>query len=289
MGLKDGSLDSLVRNGCDAFTTDRLSVAETVFRQMLEALDCLSFHGIVHRDVKPQNILYTSQPNGKFEFQLGDFGLCNLTANAETKVGTPIFMAPEILHGRQSSKSDVWSLFVTMLWTLGVPQFREGGFKSSKHIWDAVLDAAGNSKEVSRIRDMVIVNVDERASAAQILVKEFNSSGLTTPLKHVPSLAIRPFPSTACAEDLSRIMSPIQPLTTQDQPMVIEKNETGFSPAQSTRASPRNTTCNRSKPTVRSRERKPRSARRKRNVIPKTSSRQEPCTNYSSKMDISLI
>jgi serine/threonine protein kinase len=66
--------------------------------------------------VKPENILYVSQPNGQYQFQLGDFGLCNRTVSAETYTGSPVYMASEMyLNGSQTSKLDIWSLFVTML------------------------------------------------------------------------------------------------------------------------------------------------------------------------------
>jgi serine/threonine protein kinase len=86
---------------------------------MLQAFDCLAWKGIVHRDEKPENILYVSQPSGQYQFQLRDFGLCNRVVNAATFAGTRLYMAPKMFRkGGQTSKLDVWSLFVTMLWTL---------------------------------------------------------------------------------------------------------------------------------------------------------------------------
>ena len=52
--------------------------------------------GIIHRDVKPENIIYISHPGGQYQFQLGDFGLSNRQATAVTFCGTPIYMAPEM-------------------------------------------------------------------------------------------------------------------------------------------------------------------------------------------------
>jgi serine/threonine protein kinase len=61
MGLKEGTLESLVESGADAS-----AVANSVFPQMLKALDCIAWKGIVHRDVKPENILYISHPDGQY-------------------------------------------------------------------------------------------------------------------------------------------------------------------------------------------------------------------------------
>ena len=64
----------------------------------------------MHRDLKPSNLFYH---NGKIK--IGDFGFCKQLQNAEdmnqTMVGSPIYMAPEILLGFEYSiKSDIWSI-----------------------------------------------------------------------------------------------------------------------------------------------------------------------------------
>lgn len=148
MGLKEGNLKSLIESGrCPP-------VADAVFQQMLQALDCLAWKGIVHRDVKPENILYISQPDGKYQFQLGDFGLCNRVIDAATLAGSPLFMAPEMFQeGGQTHKVDVWSLFVTMLWILNAGEFRQRSdqFKTGAEVQRAVLFAASNVDIVSKI------------------------------------------------------------------------------------------------------------------------------------------
>lgn len=182
MGLKDGTLESLIESG-----DDLVPVAVSVFPQMLRALDYLAYNGVVHRDIKPANILYISLADSRYLFQLGDFGLCNRTVSAVTAVGTPLYMAPEMfLKGHQSSKVDVWSLFVTMLWTLDVRDFRHCSyrFKTSEEVWDAILLASKMDK-VSNIQEMAIVNPEKRASAAQMLVRLYCGEGLSTPQDRV--------------------------------------------------------------------------------------------------------
>jgi mitogen-activated protein kinase kinase kinase 4 len=91
-------------------------------RQLLEAVNCLHEHGIVHRDIKSANIFLTSDGNLK----LGDFGCCMKLKNHSTMpgelctlVGTPAYMAPEMFtrnsiegHGRSS---DIWSIGCVVL------------------------------------------------------------------------------------------------------------------------------------------------------------------------------
>ena len=80
MGPKEGTLESLVNSKCSIPIT---KLADTAFHHMLQAIDCLAAKGIIHRDVKPENILYVSRQD-QYHFQLGDFGLSNRQIVAAT-------------------------------------------------------------------------------------------------------------------------------------------------------------------------------------------------------------
>lgn len=93
-----------------------LSQAE-VARLGVELADALAFchtRGIVHRDVKPQNVFLDSSGH----FQLGDFGISRAVEGSTgtlTRRGTPPYMAPElILNGRGGPAVDVYSLGLTL-------------------------------------------------------------------------------------------------------------------------------------------------------------------------------
>lgn len=80
-------------------------------RQLAGALDHMHSKRIMHRDLKPANIFVTVDGMLK----LGDLGLGRLfssqTLEAFSKVGTPLYMSPEVLHGAgYDMRSDVWSL-----------------------------------------------------------------------------------------------------------------------------------------------------------------------------------
>mmetsp|Transcript_5755 Transcript_5755/g.11104 ORF Transcript_5755/g.11104 Transcript_5755/m.11104 type:complete len:534 (+) Transcript_5755:149-1750(+) len=66
---------------------------------------------ILHRDLKPANMMLDQNENIK----IGDFGLAKELSSgsklAQTNVGTPFYMSPELINGKQyGEKSDVWSL-----------------------------------------------------------------------------------------------------------------------------------------------------------------------------------
>lgn len=123
MDLKEGSVEKLIGDG--RLQTEPKLIASNLLSHMLQALDFLAYNDIVHRDVKPANILYTRSKDG-YLFQLTDFGTCNLSSQAVTSIGTTIYMAPEMFvsGAPQTSKVDVWSLFVTMACTLDVARFQ---------------------------------------------------------------------------------------------------------------------------------------------------------------------
>ena len=68
----------------------------------------------MHRDIKPENILIH---NGVLK--VADFGFCKPLEHqdgmADTMLGSPIYMAPEVLKGEPyTMKADVWSLGVVL-------------------------------------------------------------------------------------------------------------------------------------------------------------------------------
>jgi serine/threonine protein kinase len=229
MGLKEGTLGSLVESGADAS-----AIANSVFPQMLQALDCIAWKGIIHRDVKPENILYILQPDGQYQFQLGDFGLCNRAVDATTHAGSDLYMAPEMYQeGDQTHKVDVWSFFVTMLWILDAGEFRQRSnrFKTVAEVQRTVLSAASNVDSVSKIREMAIVNPQERASAAQMLLKHFDGAGLSTPRNQVPALTSSPPPAIAVARAPPPAPPSLTTRTAQTKPRGLQKNANLFAAA----------------------------------------------------------
>ncbi|CAH0042924.1 unnamed protein product [Clonostachys rhizophaga] len=197
MDLKPGNVEQLISR--NVFVEDP-PLAKPLLHQMLQALDYLSHHGIIHRDVKPENILYDSAlslgQEGKYEYQLADFGLSNLATDACTRVGTSLYMAPEldIRNGPQTTKVDVWSLFVTLAYALDEGGFQRKLRRTAPPLRMITVREAANEERLRDIRAMAEIDPDRRASAAEILDQVFRGEGRTTPRRAVDVHGTRPGP-----------------------------------------------------------------------------------------------
>lgn len=81
--------------------------------QLCKGIDYAHSHSIIHRDLRPANILI----NRRGEAKIADFGTSRLLENipyAKTRIGSPPYMAPEHLKGRAVFQSDIYAVGVTM-------------------------------------------------------------------------------------------------------------------------------------------------------------------------------
>lgn len=168
MPLMSGNLKTLIG---EVGVPDEFELSNVVLRQMLLALECIAAHRIIHRDVKPENILWEYDEAGNYRFCLGDFGLSNDPALAETAAGTEPFMAPEVFHRhKQTSKVDIWSLFATIVWTRTI-EFRRTCSKlraTELHAW---LVQFSKLDQYANIRRMASMEPKKRPSAtAQLAI-----------------------------------------------------------------------------------------------------------------------
>ncbi|KAF2838295.1 kinase-like protein [Patellaria atrata CBS 101060] len=131
---------------------------DTLLFEMLPALNYLAYWGIIHRDVKPDNILFKCQVhqargNPIYSLALGDFGQCNIIGCAVTCTGTQWFMAPEIIGNKgfpQTPKADVWSLFATIAYVMNLGNFKYW-VQSADEIIHAVLNVAKAGRNIANI------------------------------------------------------------------------------------------------------------------------------------------
>jgi serine/threonine-protein kinase len=145
-----------------------LELALDTARQMADALAFAHDHGVVHRDVKPPNVIVVGK---RGTVKLTDFGIAHLMNHAETQAGTlvgsPRYMSPEQVQGQPvDGRSDIFSLGVVLYEMLaGHPPF--GGDELHGILFRIVNEPA---PLVSRQRTDVPADVD--AILARCLAKQ---------------------------------------------------------------------------------------------------------------------
>uniref|UniRef100_A0A7E4VPD2 protein kinase C n=1 Tax=Panagrellus redivivus TaxID=6233 RepID=A0A7E4VPD2_PANRE len=154
--------------------TGRLDERSTKFLilQILAALKYLHSRGIAHCDLKPENVLLSSLEAQFPQTKLCDFGYARFIGDAQfrkTIVGTPAYLAPEVLQKKGYNKSlDVWAMGVIIYVSLsGTFPFNDG-----EEISEQIQNAAfmfppegwkGISREaIDLIQRLLRLNIEER-------------------------------------------------------------------------------------------------------------------------------
>lgn len=102
--------------------------AASIVRDILDAIAyCHDVKQIVHRDLKPENFLFLTEEEDS-PIKIIDFGLSRHNdANQgimQTKVGTPYYVAPEVLRRQYTKSCDIWSIgVITYILLCGYPPF----------------------------------------------------------------------------------------------------------------------------------------------------------------------
>ncbi len=154
---------------------DEQDMSNIIF-QLVKALFFIHNKNIVHRDIKPENILFSDKKDFS-SLKLIDFGLATQKKTDNKTVGTPYYMAPEMIKGKYSPKSDIWSvgIIIYLMLTDKFPfvnskeydvfeMIEEGNYNTQ------LLDDCECSEEAKDlVKKILVKDPDKRPSASDII------------------------------------------------------------------------------------------------------------------------
>jgi calcium-dependent protein kinase len=168
-------LDRIVQSG----KFSELDAAK-VMLQILTALQCLHDLRICHRDIKPENFMYVDKDVEEGFLKMIDFGGATFVHHGEflsTMVGTPSYVAPEVLQGKYNETCDIWSAGIVLYVLLSgtapfkgdtdeqvITQARLGNISVETPSWENVSEEA---KDV--VRELCQMRASDRPSAEEAM------------------------------------------------------------------------------------------------------------------------
>ncbi|KAL5552158.1 hypothetical protein UlMin_002334 [Ulmus minor] len=164
--------------------------ARVIFKHLMEVVKFCHENGVVHRDLKPENILLATTSSSS-PIKLADFGLatyCKPGQKLHGTVGSPFYIAPEVLTGGYNQAADVWSAGVILYILLsGMPPFwgktksrifdavRAADLRFTPDTWDCISPSA---KDL--ISQMLSVDPLKRLTAEQVLAHSWMEDCIQT-------------------------------------------------------------------------------------------------------------
>jgi len=150
-----------------------------IINDAMQGLHYLHQHNKIHRDVKAGNILLTDQGFVK----LADFGSASIVSPANSFVGTPYWMSPEVIlamdEGQYDGKADIWSMGITSieLAERKPPLFNMNAMSALYHIAQSdpprLNDGCWSNEFRNFIHQLLQKKPNDRPNSAQVLKHPF--------------------------------------------------------------------------------------------------------------------
>ncbi len=228
----------------------RLPVSEVVAlsAKLLDVMAAAHDQGIVHRDVKPENLFLTKEG----VFKVLDFGIARVRelsgqssggTMAGTLLGTPAFMSPEQARGRAElvdERSDVWSVGATMFTLLTGHNVHRAETPNEYLIYAATVPARSLAKVAPSLPEALVLLVD-KALAFEPTERWQSARQMRDALDGVLALELMDArvtvvpPSVAASHDGETLVStPMPPIIneTTNRPMVVAASSEAIPPAE---------------------------------------------------------
>lgn len=203
------------------------SALATIFHFVLKGLSSLHSAGIVHKDIKPSNILLFSSGVPK----LADFGIGHSFQSAEAVIGSPAYQAPELFDNFDfdeeentdsyfdedkneidAAKGDIWSVGVSLYQTaFGILPYSGGNmYEIFREIYNKPLEIPNTSehleetfgkgnvhqvysdKLINIIKQMLTVDHTKRPTLDEVLNNEFFKQASSNPQLNLPEFVPEP-------------------------------------------------------------------------------------------------
>ena len=162
---------------------DELFISK-ILHKIISAINYCHTIGIVHRDIKPENILFTDKSDDS-EIKIIDFGLSRKFNTASdyfmnSFIGTPYFVAPEVIKMKYDFNCDMWSIGATTYMLLtGFPPFYN---KKNKILESIQIDEPDFSQVIWKkispegkdfVKKLLLKNPQKRMNSGQALNHKF--------------------------------------------------------------------------------------------------------------------
>ncbi|KAI9677411.1 MAG: Protein kinase [Caeruleum heppii] len=183
--MEGGALTDVIDNNV-GITEDQIA---TICLETCKGLEHLHLQSIIHRDIKSDNVLLDGRGNVK----ITDFGFCAKLTESKSKratmVGTPYWMAPEVVKQKEyGSKVDIWSLGIMAIEMIE----SEPPYLTEEPLKALYLIATNGTprlkkpdkltKELKAFLSVCLcVDVKSRASATELLSHDFLKTGCSLP------------------------------------------------------------------------------------------------------------
>jgi len=171
--------------------------ASVIMAQLISALAYLHEKGIVHRDLKLENLLLVKEGDPDLQLKLADFGLSKLYSgkSLQTACGTPFYVAPDILSGEgYGTEVDMWAAGVLLYVLLSgrLPFAADSDTELFKLImvgdlvWKSPQFDTVSAEAKDLISKLIVVDPTQRFTAKEalkhpfIVTKASGSRGLNT-------------------------------------------------------------------------------------------------------------